>query len=148
MRASDCKLFPPEHSLLGYLTRYPQFIVAVQNNLPPANLSIGMAVLVFSQTLGGSLFLAFSQTAFTNGLGQALQTFAPDVDVHTLLVAGASAFREVVPEGSLAGVLLAYNQALNHVFYVSAGAASVSFAFCWGMGFKNVRKAKKVTSEA
>lgn len=107
-----------------------------------------MAVLVFSQTLGGALFLAFSQTAFTNGLGQALQTFAADVDVQTLLVAGASAFREVVPKGSLAGVLLAYNQALNHVFYIAAGAASVSFACCWGMGFKNVKKAKMVTPEA
>jgi len=107
-----------------------------------------MAVLIFTQTFGGSLFLAFSQTAFTSSLGQALKTFAPDVDVRTLLIAGASAVREVVPQGSLNGVLLAYNQALNHVFYITAGAASASFVFCWGMGFKNVKKVKKVTPQA
>lgn len=131
------------------LTVYtPQPIVAVQNNVSPAKLSVGMAVLIFTQTFGGSLFLAFSQTAFTSSLGQALKTFAPDVDVRTLLIAGASTIREVVPQGSLNGVLLAYNQALNHVFYITAGAASASFVFCWGMGFKNVKKVKKVTPEA
>lgn len=107
-----------------------------------------MAVLIFTQTLGGSLFLAFSQTAFTSSLGRALKTFAPDIDVKTLLIAGASGIREVVPQGSLTGVLLAYNQALNHVFNITAGAASASFLFCWGIGFKNVKKIKKVTPEA
>ncbi|KAL8830948.1 MAG: hypothetical protein Q9191_001156 [Dirinaria sp. TL-2023a] len=123
-------------------------IVAVQNNIPPANLSVAMAVLIFCQTFGGSLFLAISQTAFTNSLSSALDTFAPNIDVNTLLVAGASAIRQVVPRQSLHGVLLAYNQSLNHVFYIAAGTAVASFVFCWGMGWKNVKKAKKDTPEA
>lgn len=128
------------------LTQQP--IIAIQNNVPAANLSVGMAVLIFTQTFAGSLFLAFSQTAFTSGLGQALHTFAPHVDVETLLLAGASAVREVVPQGSLYGVLLAYNQAINHVFYITVGAAMASFVFCWGMGFKNMKKVKRVSPEA
>ena len=107
-----------------------------------------MAILVFAQTFGGSFFLAVSQTAFTNSLSTALDTFAPDVDVNILLIAGASAVRRVVPSQSLKGVLLAYNQALNHVFYISAGTAVASFVFCWWMGWKNVKKVKKATPEA
>lgn len=123
-------------------------LVAVQNNIRPSKLSVAMAVLIFCQTFGGSLFLAVSQTAFTNSLGKALHTFAPSIDVNTLLVAGASAIREVVPRQSLHGVLLAYNQALNNVFYIAAGTAVVTFVFCWGLGWKNVKKVKKATSEA
>jgi hypothetical protein len=68
-----------------------------------------MTVLIFTQTFDDSLFLAFSQTTFTSSLGQALKTFAPDVDVRTLLIAGASTIREVISQESLNGVLLAYN---------------------------------------
>lgn len=107
-----------------------------------------MAILVFSQTFGGSLFLALSQTAFTNSLKAALQTFAPDIEVETLLTAGASALRDVVPAASLNGVLLAYSEAISHVFYICAGIAVGSFAFSWGMGWKNVKKVKKAAPEA
>ena len=107
-----------------------------------------MAVLIFCQTFGGSLFLAISQTAFINSLGTALHTFAPTIDVNTLLVAGASAIRQVVPSESLHGILLAYNRALNHVFYIAAGTAVATFVFCWGMGWKNVKKVKNATPDA
>ena len=103
-----------------------------------------MAILVFSQTFGGSLFLALSQTAFTNSLSAALESFAPDVDVHTLLEAGAAGVRDVVQGDSLHGVLLAYSQAISHVFYLCTGVAVGTFIFSWGMGWKNVKKVKKV----
>lgn len=106
-----------------------------------------MAILVFAQTFGGSLFLALSQTAFTNSLGVALETQAPDVTAETLLAAGARGIRQVVPAGSLSGVLLAYSKAISHVFYLCAGAAVASFAFSWGIGWKNVKKAKNKAEE-
>lgn len=106
-----------------------------------------MAILVFSQTFGGSVILAVSQTAFVNSLTSAIKHFAPEVDVSTLLVGGASALRELVPSESLHGVLLAYNQALNNVFYLTAGVGVASFAFCWGMGWKSVKKPKTPEKE-
>ena len=106
-----------------------------------------MAVLVFCQTFGGSLILAVSQTAFTNSLKNALDTYAPNIDVRTLLDAGASAIREKVPLDSLQGVLLAYNKALSNVWYVITGTAAVTFLFTWGMGWKNVKKAKEKKAE-
>ena len=106
-----------------------------------------MAMLIFVQTFGGSLFLALSQTAFTNSLGTALKTLAPDVTAETLLDAGARGIRQAVPAGSLNGVLLAYSEAISHVFYICAGAAVGSFVFSWGIGWKNVKKAKTHAEE-
>ena len=102
-----------------------------------------MAILVFCQSFGGSLFLALADTAFANSLGSALKTFAPTVHAETLLAAGATAIREVVPTESLHGVLLAYSQAISHVFYLAVGGASACFLFSWGMGWKNIKKAQE-----
>jgi len=45
-------------------------------------------------------------------------------------------------------VLEAYNKSINHVFYLAAASAAATFVFCWGMGWKNIKKAKKVQPEA
>jgi hypothetical protein len=43
---------------------------------------------------------------------------------------------------------MAYSQAVNRVFYLAVGAACGSFIFCWGMGWKSIKKAKTVPPEA
>ena len=145
--AAECKwyihLTLPTH--LEHVTKIPpQPIVAIQNHLPASQNSIGMSLIVFSQTLGGSLFLSFAQTALSAGLKHALPILAPDVDSQVVINAGATGFRAVVPNGSLQGVILSYSQAVNHVFYIATGAAVGTFIFSWGMGWKSVKKAKKV----
>lgn len=107
-----------------------------------------MAIVMFSQTFGGALFLTFAETDFTNGLTKAMLTSAPNVNVETVIAAGASAIRKVVPDADLGGVLFAYNQAVQHVFYLAAGSAAATLLFCWGMGWKSVKKAKVVKPEA
>jgi hypothetical protein len=107
-----------------------------------------MSLVVFSQSFGGALFLAFAQTAFSNGLKDALPKFAPNVSAQAVIAAGATSIREVVSKADLDGVLLAYSHALSHVFYLAMGAAIGCFIFCWGMGWKSVKKAKAEKSEA
>ena len=94
------------------------------------------------------MFLTFAETDFSNGLTKGLEAFAPDISVETVVAAGASAVRAVVPKPELAGVLLAYNQAVRHVFYLAAGCASATLIFCWGMGWRSVKKAKVANTEA
>ena len=53
-----------------------------------------------------------------------------------------------MPKSALEGVLRAYTQSVNHVFYLAASSAAAAFVFCWGMGWKSIKKAKKVTPEA
>lgn len=108
-----------------------------------------MALLIFSQLFGGALFLSFAQTAFTNGLIKYVTIYAPGVSAETVIAAGAgaSAIQQAVPKAALKGVLEAYNTSINHVFYLAAASAAAMFIFCWGLGWKSIKKAKIVKPE-
>jgi hypothetical protein len=106
-----------------------------------------MSLVIFAQTLGGALFLTFAETVFTNGLVQGLAVYTPEIGAQTVINVGATAVRDVVPSSLLAGVLIAYDQAVSHTFYLAAGAAVAAFVFCWGMGWKGVKKLDVATGE-
>ncbi|KAJ5625559.1 hypothetical protein N7510_001868 [Penicillium lagena] len=117
-------------------------MVAVQNALPPAQVSVAMSVLIFAQTLSGAVFLTFANVIFDNGLRTLVPQYAPSVDPEALIAAGASGIRNVVAGNNLAGVLRAYCNSIDHVFYMAAALGVGIFASSWGMGWKDVRKKK------
>ena len=123
-------------------------MVAIQTALSPSQVSVGSALVIFSQIFGGALFLTFAETDFSNGLIKALKQFSPNVSPQTVIAAGASAVRQAVPKPEVAGVVLAYNQAIRDTFYLATGSAVVTLVFCWGMGWKSVKEAKVVKPEA
>jgi hypothetical protein len=125
------------------LTNTPnQPIVAVQNKLPQSQNSVGVSLLVFCQTFGGAIFLAFAQTIFSHGLDSGLAKYAPTVNAESVIEAGATAIRHVVTSEQLPGVLEAYSVAVDHAFYLSTACASAWFCFSWGMGWYSVKKKK------
>lgn len=119
-----------------------QHIIAVQANIPPATLSVSMAMLVFLQTFGGAIFLTAGEVIFSEGLGKNLAKYAPAVNVKTVLAAGGTGFRIVVPEGDLPGVLVAYSKSIGEVFYLMVGIGGLAFVLSWGMGWVDIRKKK------
>ncbi|OBT72658.1 hypothetical protein VF21_08577 [Pseudogymnoascus sp. 05NY08] len=123
-------------------------IVAVQNVLPPAKIPVGMSTLVFSQVFGGAVFLSIGQTIFSGGLLSALAKYAPGVDAKKVVEAGATAIKTVVKPEQVAGVIEAYNHAINRNFYLSAGCGVGLFVFSLGMGWVNIKKKKTVAPEA
>jgi hypothetical protein len=125
-----------------------QPIIAIQNDLPPKQNSVGMALIMFFQTFGGSLFLTFAQTIFDRRLVVDLREYAPTVDPQTVVEAGATAIRQVVKPEQLMGVLEAYSKAINDNFYLAAGASAATFCFAWGIGWKKISKKKVVAPEA
>lgn len=123
-------------------------LVAVQNRLPAAQISIGIALVIFSQTFGGAIFLALAQTDFTNSLAKALPSLAPGVDVQAVVRAGASGISNAVTGPEVAGVILAYNKAVQHALYLGTGAAGGMLIVCWGMGWGKVKAKKKKAKPA
>ena len=123
-------------------------IIAIQNALPPTQVSVGMSTLVFSQTFGGALFLAVADTDFTSSLYKQLSSISPPVNTEAIIVAGATGFRHVVSDDELPAVILAFNQAVRNTFYLGAGATVAVFIFAWGLGWKSVKKQKVVKPEA
>ena len=64
-----------------------------------------------------------------------------------MLKTGATSLRNAVDSDSLEGVLVAYNDALTHTYYVSVAMASLSIIGALGMEWKSV-KGKKLEAAA
>ena len=103
-----------------------QTLVAVQTVLPAEDIPIGTATMMFSQTLGGALFISVGQNVFTNQLFNNLHAVVPDLDSSFVLSVGATELKHQIEEKFLPGVLAAYNLSLTQTFYVSVAAAAVS----------------------
>ena len=103
-----------------------QTLVAVQTVLPADDVPIGTAIMMFSQTLGGALFISVAQNVFTNQLIKNLKTVVPALDPSLVLRVGATELKHQIEEQYLAGVLSAYNLSLTQTFYVSVATATMS----------------------
>lgn len=93
-----------------------QPITAIQTTVPASEVSVGSALVVFTQFFGAAIFIALGQTTFTNSLGPALEKYAPAVNAQFVINVGATNLRHAVPADELNGVLMAYNKALMHTF--------------------------------
>ncbi|KAI2467106.1 MFS general substrate transporter [Annulohypoxylon bovei var. microspora] len=118
-------------------------VTAIQANCFREDASIATGYAMFSQLLGGAIFSAVGKSIFTSSIPTALQKFAPDIDADLLINSGVTEISKVVPPDQLAGTLLAYNQAINHVFYLQLAAAGCAFLSGWGMGWKNLKEVRQ-----
>ncbi|KAL9639043.1 MAG: hypothetical protein Q9164_001178 [Protoblastenia rupestris] len=121
-------------------------IIAVQNTLQPVQIPVAMALLMFSQTFGGALFLSFSDTIFENSLKTLIPEYVPSLRPEVVINAGANGFLKVISRSDLANVLMAYAESVDRVFYLTAGAGVACFVFTWGMGWKDIRKKNEVST--
>lgn len=99
-----------------------------------------MAFMVFAQSIGPALILAICNVIFDSSLRSQVSQLAPGVDAQAILDAGATGFRTFVKPGDLPGVLHAYANSIDRVFYLVAAMAAACAIFCWGMGWNDVRK--------
>ncbi len=123
-------------------------IVAISNSLPPAQNSLGMSMVAFSQTFGGAIFLTVAETTFSAGLKSGLAKYAPGVSPLAVSTAGATGFRSQLPAAEVPGIISSYNLGVQEVFWLAAGCAVASFVAAWGLGWKSVKKPKVVQPEA
>ncbi|EON64992.1 hypothetical protein W97_04227 [Coniosporium apollinis CBS 100218] len=123
-----------------------QILIAVQTALPAADIPIGTAVMMFSQTLGGALFISVGQNVFTNTLIKNLAIEAPRVPTGLVLMTGATDINRAVQALSpdlVQPVLRAYNTALTQTWYVSVAMSVLSIFGAAVVQWKSV-KGKKI----
>jgi len=130
---------------MGFGMQQP--LVAVQAVLKTADVSVGTAIIIFSQTLGGALFISVGQNIFTNQLIKHLTASLPDFDASTVLVVGATELKHAIEERFLPGVLYAYNKTLTETFYASVACAAFSLFGALFVEWKNM-KGKKIEMSA
>lgn len=124
-----------------------QTLVAVQTVLPKADIPTGTAIAMFSQTLGGALFISVAQNVFTNSLLTNLKEAVPGLDSRVVLATGATALQNVIPAEFLGAVQEAYNGALVNTFYVAVATSVLSVLGAVCFEWKSV-KGKKIEMTA
>ncbi|PMD53429.1 efflux pump [Hyaloscypha bicolor E] len=117
-------------------------VIAIQNTLTVEQVPLGISLVIFIQTFGGSLALTIAQLVFDRCLEAAIPKYAPTANVSAIVHAGATAFPSVVTPAELPGVLSAYAYAVDKVFYVALGASASTFLFAWGMGWRRIQQKK------
>ncbi|OBR06534.1 Efflux pump [Colletotrichum higginsianum IMI 349063] len=117
-------------------------VIAIQNTLPAKQIPLGMSLVIFTQTFGGSLALTIAQLVFNSCLKEAIPKFAPTANVDAITYAGATGFSSVVTPDELPGVLRSYAYAIDKTFYVALGASAGTFLFAWGMGWRKIQQKK------
>jgi hypothetical protein len=121
-----------------------QPLIASQTVLPLVDVPMGTSVIVFTQILGGALFVSVAQNVFSNQLVANLRTAVPNLNPAIVLETGATSLKDAIPHQYLHGTLIAYNKALTQTWYVGVALACLSGIGAVGMEWKSVKEKKKV----
>ncbi|KAI0377224.1 major facilitator superfamily domain-containing protein [Hypomontagnella monticulosa] len=120
--------------------------IAVQNLVPTPQIPIAMAIIIFTQNMGGAVWLVAANSIFSNGVREQLQARYVEigVDPELVLSAGVNSIRGFVQGDRLTAALECYTVAIDHVMYLGVGVSAATFAFGWGLGWKDIRVEKKL----
>jgi hypothetical protein len=131
---------------MGFGFGMQQPLIVAQTVLPAADIPIGTALLTFAQLFGGALFVSVAQNVFNNQLIKNLNGL-PDVNSAVVLNSGATELQNSVSPELLRSILVAYNGALKHTWYVAVALSSLSLIGVVFIEWKSV-KGKKIEMAA
>jgi hypothetical protein len=120
----------------------------VQNLVPAPQIPTAMSIILFCQNIGAAVALPAANTIFSNTLRSELQDrinvihMAPSIIVD----AGVRSIRPLVSGDALTATLQAYTKSIDYVMYFGISVAVAAFSFAWGLGFKDIRKVKKLSA--
>ena len=116
--------------------------LAAQATLSNKDVSTGISLMFFGQSLGGSIFVAIAQSLFANNLASSLSKIS-GIDAAAVVVAGATELRNIVGKDNIAAALSAYNGALRRAFIVALASACVGILPALGIEWKNIKGLKQ-----
>ncbi|KAK0641312.1 major facilitator superfamily domain-containing protein [Cercophora newfieldiana] len=97
--------------------------------LTNADVSLGTSVVIFSQTLSGTVWVSVANNIFHDRLVSELTTRVPTVDPDVVVAAGANGIAEtlghIYPD-EIGAILKAYDAALGHVWIIIVSLACLS----------------------
>ncbi|KAI4246681.1 MAG: hypothetical protein LQ352_006328 [Teloschistes flavicans] len=121
-----------------------QPLMAAQTVLPLDDVSIGTALVIFAQTLGGAIFVSAAENIFTNNLLSNLEQSLPSIDPAVVLAAGATQLRKVVEaqglgSGAVGKAVEAYSGALAKAWQMATGLACLTLLGAAAMQWRSVK---------
>lgn len=120
-----------------------QATLAVQVCLPDDDISTGLALLYFAQSLGGTIFVTIGQIIFSHELVKNVSALdLPFIPSSLILHTGATELRNLVPTQYIQEFLVAYNAAITKVFITAIVTSALTILAGFTMEWKNIKKAK------
>jgi len=121
--------------------------VAVQTVLPLDLVPSATAVLMFTQTLGATMFISIAQSVFTNNVIGPLATLAPGVNPLDILNGGITNLKTKVGPETWPLVEDALNRALDKSFQVAAIMATLTIIGAVLLEHKSVKSSSEDKKE-
>lgn len=105
-----------------------------------------MSIVLFCQNMGASVALPAANAIFSNALRSELQDRQKviQIEADVIVDAGVRSIRRLVEGEALTATLEAYSKSIAVVMYLGVGFAISTFAFGWGLGFRDIREVKKM----
>jgi MFS family permease len=116
--------------------------LAAQAVLPKEDVSTGISLIMFSQLLGGAIFVAVGQNVFASQLVSGLESI-PNLGPDLVINIGATDLTRAIAPQYLAEVLSAYNYALTKTYDVSLAVSCLMIVGALGMEWKSIKKSKQ-----
>ncbi|KAJ6576944.1 major facilitator superfamily domain-containing protein [Mycena vulgaris] len=133
---------------LGVGAGIQQPLMAVQAILDPGDVPTGTSLILFMQTLGGSIFVSVGQNVLRNKLVSGLTQSVPGVDPAVVLNTGATSLASAIAPQFLPAVLAVYAKALASSFYVCVAVAALSMVGALATEWRNVKPKSESAADA
>nr|QKG86294.1 MFS general substrate transporter [Aspergillus sp. FM242] len=127
---------------LGLGVGMQQPSMAAQTVLQWKDVSIGVSIMFFMQSLGGSIFNCISQALFTNYIRAHLAAI-PGLDAEKVLATGAAELSKVIPADRLPQVVEIYNEGLRRAFIVVLAVSCLTILPALGMEWRSVKQKRE-----
>lgn len=118
--------------------------VAIQVVLNSKDMPTGNSLAIFFNSLGGAISISIAQNIFQNGLYENIPKYAPNVSPLTVISAGATYLRQLIPPSELPGVLQAYMVSLNQAFVLPIACGGLAVVFALFVENKSVKGKKLI----
>lgn len=113
--------------------------LAAQTVLNQKDVSIGISLVFFAQSLGGAIFVSIGQALFIGHLSSTLDKIT-GIDMGAILAAGATELAQIVPVDKLTEVLLAYNDSLVRALAVAVAVSCLMLIPALGMEWRTTKE--------
>jgi hypothetical protein len=118
-------------------------VIVVQTVLPKEDAPVGIAIIMFAQTLGGAICLAIAQNVFQNRLIANFHTFDPNLDASRIIDGGALELRNAFSKSALPEALFAYNKSIIQTFYIAVALGTISIFGSIFIEWKSVKRGEQ-----
>lgn len=125
---------------LGYGFGIQVPTIAAQALMSPEDISSATAMILFAQTLGGSLAISAAQSAFTNTLIKSLKVNSPSISPMQVVSSGATDLRKSFTTEELPGILQSYMDGLKKAWIIGVAMAAMMFLVSFGNKWHNLKE--------